>query len=54
MPPGAAFPRRRCYDNGKTVLPGRKNISKKNLTEVPLVMVCYDLLEWNTQARLNE
>ncbi|MBC7934844.1 MAG: ATP-dependent DNA ligase [Rhizobacter sp.] len=25
---------------------GRKNISKKNLTEVPLIMVCYDLLEW--------
>ena len=25
---------------------GRKNISKKNLTEVPIVMVCYDLLEW--------
>ncbi len=25
---------------------GRKNISKKNLTEVPIVMVCYDILEW--------
>jgi DNA ligase 1 len=25
---------------------GRKNISKKNLMEVPIVMVCYDLLEW--------
>lgn len=25
---------------------GRKNISKKNLADVPLVMVCYDLLEW--------
>lgn len=25
---------------------GRKNVSKKNLSEVPLVMVCYDLLEW--------
>ncbi|RYY48101.1 MAG: ATP-dependent DNA ligase, partial [Chitinophagaceae bacterium] len=25
---------------------GRKNVSKKNLTDVPLVMVCYDLLEW--------
>lgn len=25
---------------------GRKNISKKNLSDVPLVMVCYDMLEW--------
>jgi len=25
---------------------GRKNLSKKILTDVPLVMVCYDLLEW--------
>lgn len=26
---------------------GRKQVSKRNLEEVPLVMVCYDLLEWN-------
>lgn len=25
---------------------GRKNLSKKALAEAPLVMVCYDLLEW--------
>jgi DNA ligase-1 len=25
---------------------GRKNLSKKIMTDVPLVMVCYDLLEW--------
>lgn len=25
---------------------GRKNLSKKILADVPLVMVCYDLLEW--------
>lgn len=25
---------------------GRKNLSRKVLTDVPLVMVCYDLLEW--------
>jgi DNA ligase-1 len=25
---------------------GRKNLSKKILSDVPLVMVCYDLLEW--------
>ncbi|MFD2555146.1 ATP-dependent DNA ligase [Sphingobacterium tabacisoli] len=25
---------------------GRKNSSKRNLEEVPLVMVCYDILEW--------
>ena len=28
---------------------GRKTLSKKILEEVPLVMVCYDLLEWNGQ-----
>lgn len=26
---------------------GRKQISKRTLEEVPLVMVCYDILEWN-------
>lgn len=26
---------------------GRKNLSQKSLREAPLVMVCYDLLEWN-------
>ncbi|MDE1191628.1 MAG: ATP-dependent DNA ligase [Arachidicoccus sp.] len=26
---------------------GRKNITTKILTEVPVVMVCFDLLEWN-------
>lgn len=26
---------------------GRKNLSPKSLSEAPLVMVCYDLLEWN-------
>ncbi|WP_164126451.1 ATP-dependent DNA ligase [Sphingobacterium luzhongxinii] len=25
---------------------GRKNITKRSLDEVPLVMVCYDILEW--------
>src|SRR5690606_25470959 len=25
---------------------GRKNVSQKSLREAPLVMVCYDLLEW--------
>lgn len=25
---------------------GRKNVSKKSLQDAPLVMVCYDLLEW--------
>ena len=28
---------------------GRKNLSKKILEDVPLVMVCYDLLEWEGQ-----
>ena len=26
---------------------GRKNLSPKSLSEAPLVLVCYDLLEWN-------
>lgn len=26
---------------------GRKKITRRNLDEVPLVMVCYDILEWN-------
>lgn len=26
---------------------GRKNLSQKSLKDAPLVMVCYDLLEWN-------
>lgn len=28
---------------------GRKKLSKRNLEEVPLIMVCYDLLEWQGQ-----
>ena len=28
---------------------GRKNLSKKILADVPLLMVCYDLLEWQGQ-----
>jgi DNA ligase-1 len=28
---------------------GRKSLTKKALQEAPLVMVCYDLLEWNGQ-----
>lgn len=28
---------------------GRKKLSKRNLEEVPLVMVCYDVLEWQSQ-----
>lgn len=28
---------------------GRKNLTKKILSDVPVVMVCFDLLEWNRQ-----
>src|SRR5690606_23763491 len=28
---------------------GRKNLSQKSLRDAPLVMVCYDLLEWKGQ-----
>jgi DNA ligase-1 len=33
---------------------GRKNIAKKNLSEAPLVMMCYDLLEFNGTDIRNE